>query len=103
MANKWILHIKEFAKKHNISYACALSHPNIKDDYVKVVKKTKKQINDEKIKLFVAQNIEMLKNKIKNMDPDDKPIIRMKVKGYNQAVQDGLRDKYPKYWDKLFD
>ena len=103
MPNKWIQHVKDFATKNQISYSCALSHPNIKDGYVKVVKKSKKEINEEKIKIFVAQNIEMLKNKIKNMDPDDKPIIRMKVKGYNQAVQDGLRDKYPKYYKKLFD
>jgi hypothetical protein len=37
------------------------------------------------------------------MDPDDKPRIRMKVKGYNQQVQDGLREKYPRYYKKLFD
>ena len=27
MTNKWIEHIKSFAKAHNISYGCALSNP----------------------------------------------------------------------------
>ena len=102
MPNKWIQHIKKYSKEHNVTYACALSQPNIKDGYEKVIKKSKKQINEEKIKLFVSQNIEMLKNKIKYMNDDDKPIIRMKVKSYNQAVRDGLKEKYHELWDKLF-
>ena len=101
MTNKWIEHVKSFAKKNNLSYSCALSHPNLKDGYEKVIKKTKKQINEEKVKIMIAQNIELLKNTIKDMDPDDKPRIRMKVNGYNKQVQDGLREKYPKYWNKL--
>lgn len=101
MTNKWIEHVKSFAKKNNLSYSCALSHPNLKDGYVKVIKKSKKEINDEKVKIMIDQNIELLKNTIKDMDPDDKPRIRMKVNGYNKQVQDGLREKYPKYWNKL--
>ena len=38
MVNKWFEHVKEFSKKHNISYACALSHPDLKNDYQKVPK-----------------------------------------------------------------
>ena len=40
MPNKWIEHVKEFCKKNNISYGCALSHPDLKKDYEPVVKKT---------------------------------------------------------------
>lgn len=106
MTNKWIEHVKSFAKKNNLSYSCALSHPNLKDGYVKVIKKSKKEINDEKVKIMIAQNIELLKNTIKDMDPDDKDDktrIRMKVNGYNKQVQDGLKEKYPRYYKKLFD
>ena len=102
MPNKWIQHVRMYSKEHNVTYACALSQPDIKDGYEKVIKKSKKQINEEKIKLFISQNIEMLKNKIKYMNDDDKPIIKMKVKSYNQAVQNGLKEKYPELWDKLF-
>jgi glutamyl/glutaminyl-tRNA synthetase len=102
MPNKWILHVQNYAKQNNLTYACALSQPNIKDGYEKVIKKSRKQINEEKIKLFISQNIEMLKNKIKNMKDDEKPIIRMKVNSYNKTVRDGLKEKYPNLWEKLF-
>lgn len=103
MPNKWIEHVKDYSKKNNMSYACALSDPDIKNNYEKVVRKSKKQIKDEKIQLFIAQNIEMLKNKIKNMKDEDKVIIRMKVNSYNKTVRDGLQLKYPRLWEKLFD
>jgi len=33
--NPWIEHVKAFAKKHNLTYGAALSHPDIKKGYVK--------------------------------------------------------------------
>jgi hypothetical protein len=33
--NKWIQHVKDFAKKHGLTYGAALSHPDIKKGYVK--------------------------------------------------------------------
>jgi len=33
MANKWVEHIRAFAKKHNLSYGCALSDPKCKETY----------------------------------------------------------------------
>ena len=30
MGNKWIDHVKKYAKEHHLSYACALSQPDIK-------------------------------------------------------------------------
>jgi len=38
MPNSWITHVKEYAKKNNLSYACALSQPDIKNGYEKVKK-----------------------------------------------------------------
>jgi len=67
-----------------------------------VIKKSRKQINEEKTQLFNKQNIELLKKKIKNMSDDDKPIIKMKVNLYNKEVRDGLKESYPNLWDKLF-
>ena len=37
--NKWIDHVKKYAKENNLSYACALSQPNVKTNYEKVIKK----------------------------------------------------------------
>ena len=33
--NRWIEHVKAFAKKNNLTYSAALSHPDIKKGYVK--------------------------------------------------------------------
>lgn len=33
MANAWVEHIRAFAKKHNLSYGCALSDPKCKETY----------------------------------------------------------------------
>ena len=33
MSNKWIDHIKSFAKQHGLSYGCALSDPNCSKSY----------------------------------------------------------------------
>ena len=40
MTNKWVEHIKAFAKAHNISYGCALSNPECLASY-KAKKNTK--------------------------------------------------------------
>ena len=45
------------------------------------------------------QNIEFLKNKIKNMTDDDKPLIKMKFNSYNKEIKDGLKEKYPNYYE----
>ena len=47
-------------------------------------------------------NIEFLKKKIKNMSDDDIPIIRMKFNSYNKEIRDGVKEKYPNYYEKLF-
>ena len=41
-------------------------------------------------------------NRIKSMTDDDKPIIRMKFNSYSKEIQDNVKDKYPKYYNKLF-
>ena len=100
--NKWINHVKNYANENNISYGCALSQPNVKTNYEKVIKKTRKQQVKEKLEIMKYQYIEFLKNKIKNMSDDDIPIIRMKFNSYNKEIRDGVKEKYPKYYEKLF-
>jgi hypothetical protein len=33
MVNSWIEHVKKFAKKNGLSYACAISNPDCKNSY----------------------------------------------------------------------
>ena len=35
MANKWIEHVKSWAKSHNVNYVQALKDPKCKSDYKK--------------------------------------------------------------------
>ena len=76
--NKWINHVKNYANENNLSYACALSQPNVKTNYEKVIKKTRRQQVKEKLEIMKYQNIEFLKNRIKNMSDDDIPIVIIK-------------------------
>ena len=101
MGNKWIDHVRKYAKEHNLTYACALSQPDIKNNYEKVIKKSLKEKNDEKKKIIEMQLIKVLKNKIKNMSDNDKPLIRMKYYSYSKGIKEGLKEKYPNYYEKL--
>ena len=60
--NKWINHVKKYANENNLTYACALSNPNVKTNYEKVIKKSRKQQIKEKLEIMKVQNIEFLKN-----------------------------------------
>ena len=75
MGNKWNDHVKKYAQEHNLDYACALSQPDIKNNYEKVIKLSRKQKVEEKLKIMKIQNIDFKKNKIKTMSDDDKPLI----------------------------
>lgn len=46
----WINHIKEFAKKHNMSYGCAMTDPRCKEEYQKKKKPKLRQQNNKVIK-----------------------------------------------------
>ena len=46
MTNKWVEHIKTFAKSHNIAYGCALSNPECLASY-KAKKNTIKPLNTQ--------------------------------------------------------
>ena len=42
-------------------------------------------------------------HKIKTMNEEtDKPVLRMKYNSYSQSIRDIIKDKYPKYYNKLF-
>jgi hypothetical protein len=52
MPNRWVEHIRKFAKDNNMTYSCALSDPNIRDGYIpapKKGKKGKKEVEFEKL------------------------------------------------------
>ena len=102
MPHKWIDHVKDFSKQHNISFGCALSHPDLKKDYVPSVKKSNKEKAEEKKQIIINQMTSYLINRIKTMNDDDKPLVRMKFNSYSSDIQANIKENYPKYYNKLF-
>jgi len=90
MVNKWIEHIKEYSKKNNISYSCALSLKECKDEYNnknKTVKmKDDNNYNMDEIYLFDRKGILLfndtsltnLKKNIKNNYNEDIKVFLIK-------------------------
>jgi hypothetical protein len=48
MPNKWIEYVKQYAKENNMSYACALTDPNVKSGYASKTPPAKKSSSVEK-------------------------------------------------------
>ena len=57
MPNRWIEHIKKYAAENKVSYACALSDPNIKNTYTKN-EKTQTKATETNKKLTLKENPE---------------------------------------------
>lgn len=102
MTNKWIQHVKEFAKNNNISYGCALTHPDIKKGYEKA--KTKKEQNEEREKIIIEQIVNGFLKKVKSIENDDqKNIYQNTFLKMPKITKERFKEKYPKYYNSLFD
>ena len=90
MVNRWIEHIKEYSKKNNISYSCALSLKECKDEYNNKNKTVKMEddnnYNMDEIYLFDRKGILLfndtsltnLKKNIKNNYNEDIKVFLIK-------------------------
>ena len=47
MSNPWIEHVKDFAKRNNVSYGCAISMSECKSSYAKTDKTDKTNKTDK--------------------------------------------------------
>ena len=50
MPNSWITHIKAYAQKNNLSYACALSNPECRSTYKKQKGLKEKPVKEKPVK-----------------------------------------------------
>lgn len=51
MPNSWVEHVKSYASKHKLSYACAISKPDCKASYHKKQNKGMKKLKKEQREL----------------------------------------------------
>ena len=98
MPNSWINHVKKYAKENNLSYACALSQPDIKDGYEKVKKISKKQVLEDRNKTSILNSFV---KRVKEMSDEDKPIVLMKYNSLSTELKDLFQSKYPNLSKKL--
>ena len=102
MSNKWIEHVKKFAKDNGVSYGCAMSNPRLKDGYVPSVKMTSKEKKQIKVDAMNKVVMSSLLKRIKNMTSEDRPLVLMKFNAAAQSIRDNIKEQYPKYFNKLF-
>ena len=102
MSNKWIEHVKKFAKDNGVSYGCAMSNPRLKDGYTPSVKMTSREKKQKKIDDMNKTIVSSLLKRIKNMTSEDRPVVLMKFNAASQSIRDNIKEQYPKYFNKLF-
>jgi len=101
MVNKWIEHVKKFAKEHGLSYGCAMSNLHLKDGYVASVKMSSKEKMKLKDDAIVKGIVNSIVKRIKNMTDVDRPIVLMKYHAASSDVKDIIKRDYSNYYSKL--
>jgi hypothetical protein len=84
MANAWHIFVREYAKKHKISYMCAMSEPDCSKQYI--IYKGKKTKNFSDSPTQVMENTLELPEQIANKVIDDFVSFSYLLKGNNELV-----------------
>lgn len=91
--NKWINHVKQYAKDNNISYACAISDPKCKQSYEPVIKKSKKEREAEQNKKFQEDLPYLFLERLIGIEKKPasmKLLLQHRFKNYSKEVQDKI-------------
>jgi len=98
MSNKWIEHIKKWAKDNGMTYSCALSNPKCKDDYYLVNEKKEDKNKKLKIQVQIAGLIgkeSKLKRDLKNASGESKTNIENELEKIRKE-KDAITKPNPK-------
>ena len=74
--NRWIEHIRKFARENNMTYSCALSDPNLKDGYIPAPKRMGKRATAAAV--AERESLEMGAEDINRAKAKKAPAKRMK-------------------------
>ena len=99
--NRWIQHVKTYAKKNGLSYGCAMSKSDLKDGYIPSVKMSNKEKMKIKDDAIIKGIVNSLVNRIKNMSDADRPVVLMKFHAASSEVKEIIKREYPIYFSKL--
>jgi hypothetical protein len=99
MTNKWIEHVRAYAKEHNIPYGCAIS--KAKETYVKKVKLSK----IEESRKYYPDNLKAILKKLNQNDTEQgKQMIRQIIsnKGYPEDFKKYFKENEPNKYKLIY-
>jgi hypothetical protein len=109
MSNPWVKHIRNFAEKHKMSYACALTSPECRSSYTKMSederKKSKEELKKKKereIEETVRDICATIANKVRNEDESKFPYVRLRFNKTSDRVKQYFIKHYAREYKKLF-
>lgn len=94
MTNRWIEFVKDFAKKNNLSYGCALSEPKLKEQYRAKYGSSKKISSKKERETMSMEDVnikEIPKSESELMGAEDIN-VGLKKQKYTKAINK-LRDR----------
>ena len=104
--NEWFNHVKKYAAEHNVSYACALSHPDCKNSYTKLTKPPKKEKQEQQeqqtqdiLKSIAAALIGKIKSSLNN--EQELTFLRSSFQKKSKKFQEYFIKNYPNAYKKL--
>ena len=99
--NRWIQHIREYAKQNNLSYACALGKAS--ETYVKSTKNDKKNAEQLKINEGLIMHMKRMRKQYNEGKNDDYQlnILKMKFNRFNNIVKNYIQKNDPSLYDAL--
>ena len=82
--NSWINHVKAYAKEHNLTYNCAISHA--KSTYVKKTKDDKANEKSLEAQKLMRGHLKRLKTQYEEVKDDNYRLSLLKMK-FNKVTQ----------------
>ena len=101
MPNRWVEHIRKFAKDNNMTYSCALSDPKIRDGYIPAPKKGKKgtkAVDFEKLEQAFPSTEPKPKNVVIQARPVPAPAKAQLDEERGYILDEGTNSDFNRYW-----
>ena len=105
---RWTEFIKDFAKRNNVSYGCAMSDPKLREEYYKKypikTKEQKLEDQEKSIKNTLKLSVKNFKNKYvkPHLDNPNDSILKdamvNKYRKFSQRLKDFIKEKNPKIY-----
>lgn len=105
----WTDFVKEYAKKNNMSYGCALSDKTMKEEYYKKYpRKSKEELKKEETEKLIKIRkgsvmrfkVELIKY-LKDKKGEDLYNVKKKYEQFSQGLKDFIKDNYPKIHNEI--